>query len=61
MKRYIITWDVCYGETARVIEAYDLDHANKIAYDEAREEFEDNAVYGAEEYTEERAEELDLA
>ena len=55
MPKFIITWDVGYGEMADVIDAKDQDDADSAAYEAAREEFESQARYIAEPYTKERA------
>ena len=58
MPKYIITWDVGFGEEAEVIDAETMKDAELSAYEAAREAFESNAKYSAEEYSAERAEEL---
>lgn len=58
MPEFIITWNIGYGDNARVIEADNIADAEEQAYFAAKEDFEYNASYGAEEYNEERAEEL---
>lgn len=60
MPKFIITWNIGYGDSAQTIEAKDQEAADKAAYEAAREEFENNASYGAEPYTTERAEELEI-
>lgn len=58
MSKWIITWDIGYGEQASVIYAPTQDAATEVAYNSAREDFENNAAYEAEPYTKQRAEEL---
>ena len=56
--KYIITWNAGYGENYEVIEADSHEEAFKAAYEEWRNEAEDNADYSAEPWTQEREEEL---
>ena len=56
MSKYIIKWNVGYGEEVEVVEAPDEEAATHIAYERWREDAENNADYGAELYTEELAE-----
>ena len=58
MERWIITWDIGYGARSEVIDAVDEESAQKLAYEAARQDFEDCADYSAEPYTKERADEL---
>lgn len=58
MKKWIITWNVGYGDSHLIIEADTKEAADQQAFECAREEFENSATYGAEEYSEELAEEL---
>lgn len=60
MPKFIITWDGGYGDVSEVVEAENLDKAVDIAYEQWKEEVESNANYGAEPYTEDRAEDLGL-
>ena len=60
MKKWIITWDIGYGECAEIVEAETVDQATMMAYDKAREEFEHSAEYGAEPYSKELAEAHDI-
>ena len=60
VEKYIITYNAGWGETAEIIEANTLEKACMAAYEAAREEFENNADYGAEPYSTERAEELGI-
>ena len=59
--KYIIKWNIGYGESSEVIEAENEDEANKIAYEKWREEAENQADYSAEEYTQEEAENYGIA
>ena len=45
MKKYIIMWDNGFGSSYAVVEAADADDAGKIAYENAREDFEQQADY----------------
>lgn len=56
--KYIITWNAGYGSSSQEVEADSLEGANSIAYEIAREEFENNATYDAVEWSEENAEDL---
>jgi hypothetical protein len=58
--KWIITWNIGYGECASIVEADDEEQAGKQAYEAAREDFENSADYGAEPYSKERAEELEI-
>jgi hypothetical protein len=59
-KKYIVTYDAGYGPEHEIIEAKDDEAANEAAYECWREAAENNAQFGAEEYTEERAKDLGL-
>ena len=58
--KYIIMWNSGYGDTYDSVEAENFEDAEKMAYESWKEEAESQAIYQAEEYTKERAEELDL-
>ena len=58
--KYIITTDSGYGESSEILEADSLKHARSMAEEIATEEAMNNVSYDAEEYTEEKAEELGL-
>lgn len=58
MKKFIITWDAGYGQSARVVLAKDEDHAEELAYEAWKEEADRHADYGVEEYSEARAQRL---
>lgn len=60
MSKFIIRWNVGYGDEYEVVEARDLDEANYLSYEAWREEAESNADNEAMEYSEELAEELGL-
>jgi len=60
MKRYIIMWNAGFGSTRAVIEAESLAQAEKEAFEQWQEEVQNNAEFGAEEWTEEDAYEHDL-
>jgi len=46
MGKYIIKWDSGYGENYMEVEADSLEEADKMAWEECRDEFESNASYG---------------
>ena len=54
--KYIIRWNAGYGDAYDVVEAGSEEDANMMAYESWRDEAENNADYGCEEYTEELAE-----
>jgi len=56
--KFIISWDIGYGRSYDEIEAESQEKASQIAYECWREEAEGNAIFDAEPYTEELAEEL---
>lgn len=58
--KFIITTDAGFGDTSEIIDADTLEEANKFAELIATEEAMANLSWDAEEYTEERAEELGL-
>ncbi len=60
MKKWIITWNIGYGESAEVVEAETVEKARMEAYDRAREDFENNADYDAVPYTKELAEDYEI-
>ena len=60
MPKFIIKWDIGYGENAEAIEADDIEKARNAAYEAAREEFENSAAYSAEPWTKDEAENLNL-
>lgn len=55
MKKWIITWDCGWGRNDEIIEAASEDAARSHAYEQARDEFENNADYDAIPYTKEEA------
>lgn len=60
MEKYIIIWDIGYGDNAEIIEAENQDEANKSAYESWREDIENNADYRAEPYNKELSENYGL-
>lgn len=56
--KYIVTWNAGHGDSSQEVEADSLEEANRIAYEIAREEFENNSTYDAVEWSEENAEVL---
>lgn len=60
MKKYIISWNVGYGDSYEVVEAENMEEANKMAYEAWRDEAETNADYKAEEYTQELADDYSI-
>lgn len=60
MAKWIIEWDIGYGSESKIIEADTESAAGMMAYEEAREAFENTASYGAIPYSKEKAIELDL-
>ncbi len=60
MQKFIITWNVGYGDNYDIVEAENVELAEQHAYETWREEVESNADYSAEEYTEELAEDYGL-
>jgi len=60
MAKFIVSWNVGYGDISEVVECENFEKAQRYAYEAWREESESQADYGVEEYTEEKAEELGL-
>ena len=60
MPKWIIFWDAGYGKDYLVIDVEDQDAAQRRAYEEWREQAENNADYGAKPYTAEDAIDLGL-
>ena len=60
MGKYIIRWNCGYGDEYDVVEADSELEAENLAYEAWKESAENYAEYVAEDYTEERAEELGL-
>ena len=60
MKKYIIIWDAGFGDEAKVVDAESQEEAQKEAYEQWREDAENNATYRAEPYSAELAENYDL-
>ena len=56
MPKYLIIWNIGFGDNADVIEAEDEQEANEAAYQAWRDEAESNAEYRSEPLTEENAE-----
>lgn len=54
--KFIIRWNVGYGDNVEVVEAENLAAAQDAAYEAAREDFESNADYGAMPFTPDLAE-----
>ena len=54
--KYLIKWNVGYGDSTDVVEADSYDEAHNMAYEEWREESESQADYSAEVLTQELAE-----
>jgi hypothetical protein len=59
-KKYIIRYNIGYGDMYEVVEVDNQDEADMYAYDAWKEEAECNADYGSEEYSEELAEDYGL-
>lgn len=57
MAKFIIHWNVGYGDTYIEVEADSMEDAIDMAYAEAMEEVQSSIDYGAMEYNEENAEE----
>jgi len=57
MPKYLISFNAGWGENAAVHECDDAEEAQKLAYELAREEFENNADYSGKLLTPELAEE----
>lgn len=53
-------WDAGYGVSADTVEVENLEEANKEAYEMWRQDVEQQADYGAVEYTEASAEEYEV-
>ena len=60
MPKFIIRWNVGYGENAEIVDVSTAAKADVAAYETAYEEFANNADYSSEPYTKERAIELSL-
>ena len=60
MAKFIIKWDAGYGESAEVVDAENIEKAQKLAYEYWKEDVENNANYSAEEYSKELAYELSI-
>lgn len=58
--KFIIRWNIGYGDSVDIIEADNQELADREAYDLWRDEVEGDADYEALEYTEELAEEHGL-
>jgi len=58
MMKFIIKWDAGYGTNYDVIDAVSLEDAQRVAYEQWKEEVESNADYDAMEWTQELEEEL---
>ena len=54
--KYIITWNVGYGENYELIDTITAQEAQDIAEEQAREEAESNMSFGAKEFTLQEAE-----
>lgn len=61
MKKFIITWNAGYGESAEIIEAETQQEAEELAYQAWREEAENQSDYQAIEFTEELADNYGLS
>ena len=53
MKKYIIHWNIGYGDEYAVVEADNLEAAKNSAYESARESFENEVDYSAQDWTQE--------
>lgn len=53
MKKWIITWDAGCGPSSEVIEAVSFEKAEQEAYEQWKQEAEDQAEYTAEPWTQE--------
>ncbi len=60
MPNFIISWDAGYGAVHMEVDAENEEEAEKMAYQEWKEDVESNAKYSAEPYTEEMAQEYGL-
>ena len=60
VRKFIIAWDAGFGPSYETVEAETLEKATRHAYEQWREEAEGQSEYSAEEWTADRAEELDL-
>lgn len=60
MPKFIIKWDVGFGENAEIVEADNYAEAEKEAYQCAKEDFENNSSYSAEPYSLEEAQNYGL-
>ena len=60
MEKFIIIWNAGYGDNAETIEAENQDIANDIAYENWREDAENQADYRAVPYNKETALDYDL-
>jgi hypothetical protein len=58
--KYIITWNAGFGGESEVVEADSIGRARVEAYDRWLEAAENEALYKAEEYSDELAEELGI-
>jgi hypothetical protein len=59
-EKWIITWNAGYGDNSEVVKAASENDAESMAYEAAREEFENNAEYSAQPYSKELAVELGI-
>ena len=60
MPKFIIQWDAGFGPSYETVDVENFDAAMREAYDIWLEESEGQAYYRAEEWTKEKAEDLDL-
>jgi len=60
MAYFIIKWNAGYGDTVEILECENQEEAQKYAYEQYREEMENQADYSAKPYSDEKAEEYDL-
>ena len=60
MSKFIITFDAGYGEEYGIVDAQTRDKATELAHQAWLELAESNAIYCAETYSDELAEELGL-
>ncbi len=60
MPKFIIIWNIGYGDSAEVVEAEHQEAAEGEAYEKWHEEVEANADYSAQPYTAKLAEEHGL-
>lgn len=60
MPKFIIRWNVGYGDNLEVVDANSETEARNLAYQSWREESENSADYGTLPYTQDNCEDYDL-